>query len=458
LLGGLLKEHLDVQIVDGLGQKISRRQAWSEMLLHSRDWHRKHRRLYTNQSMINDLYIYAANRGLAVLDPRLALNQKEAKRYLYESIGLEPWLGSDDESWQPLKPLGDNYYQLTNKGLTKELGYVGNYGEVLDWVTQIYDVTRPTPGAPGDKKIKAQLQRLEEARAVFRYPALDADGCRAMRLETVVGWRDTHYPGDVCYGERISWDGSALYAAAATLTPRSIGYAQQMFADNQFFASVAERMEEKSLRVTTGLLGVPDQYELLKGQAPSSLRLPMSSDQPDFVFSDEEDGVVAIKHGDEIFYASLYWRARNAVNFLARVHYITPHTDRIAVVYEDVAYTPSGLTYVRKDWTNFGFATGGPKYPIEIHSAHAGEELPIAKIPDGVPYTAGEESAYAGKGDFYVLRYGPYTIAMNLTTDRTFEVPVPAEAKSLVPGTSNLPPGAIAKVGPRSTAVWRASN
>jgi len=59
-------------------------------------------------------------------------------------------------------------------------------------------------------------------------------------------------------------------------------------------------------------LEVPDEYELLKAQPPRARLLPMTPGQPDFVFSDEEDGVVAVKNGDEILYASLYWRARIA--------------------------------------------------------------------------------------------------------------------------------------------------
>ena len=38
--------------------------------------------------------------------------------------------GPDSRRWN----VGTNYWQLTAKGLTKELGYVGYYGEVLDWV------------------------------------------------------------------------------------------------------------------------------------------------------------------------------------------------------------------------------------------------------------------------------------------------------------------------------------
>lgn len=88
-------------------------------------------------------------------------------------------------------PLGADYYELTAKGLTKELGYVGTYGEVIDWVTSIYEVTRPALGLPGDPKIKAQVEKIARARAPFRFPALDADSFRAMRLETIVGGRGT---------------------------------------------------------------------------------------------------------------------------------------------------------------------------------------------------------------------------------------------------------------------------
>ena len=181
----------------------------------------------------------------------------------------------------------------------------------------------------------------------------------------------------------------------------------------------------------------------------------MAPGQPDFVFSDEEDGVVAIKNGDEILYASLYWRARNAVNFLARVHDMTPRFDRIADVFEDAQFEPGGLFYTRPDWINMGFGNGGLKYPGDLHSAEAGEKFPIAKIPDGVRFRPGDESVYAGKADFYILRYGNYLIGMNMTTDKTFELKTPAggiEAKELVSGkTMRL--DASLKVAPRSTVV-----
>src|SRR5438067_845952 len=157
-----------------------------------------------------------------------------------------------------------------------------------------------------------------QARGPFRYPMLDEETHPAMRLETAVGWRDTHLPGQVIYAQRGGGEHSVLQITAATLDPYLIGYVQQMFDDNQFYSSVAAQLKDSRFRATVGLLELPHEYELLKAQPASPHRLPMSWDQPDFVFSDEEDGVVAIKNGREILYASLYWRAGYAINYLAR--------------------------------------------------------------------------------------------------------------------------------------------
>jgi hypothetical protein len=455
LLREPLQPFVDEKIDDGAGKTIARREAWTEMLVASREHHRHNRRQYTNQSMITDMNLYRANRGVAALTPSRALPEEQARRYLYEAVGLVPWLGSDTDSG-PKKPLGDDYFQLTAKGLTKELGFVGYYGEVLDWVTQIYNATCE-PGKPGtgDPKIKEQLARMEQARGIFRYPLPDADGNRAMRAETIVGWRDTHFPGDVTYGERAGKQGSAIFSASATLDPHSIGFAQQMFADNQFFNTVDELLKTGGIMYSKTLLGVPEQYEILKTQPPSRYRLPMTPGQPDFAWADEEDGVLAVKHGDEILYASLYWRARHAINNLARVHYITPRFDRIAVVREETQFEPGGMEYKRPDWVNMGFANGGLRYPGNMHSAHVGEKLPIAKIPAGIAFKPGQENVDAGRGSFYQLRYGPFFIGMNMTKDKTFELKAPpgvSAAPELISGKS-VPLSAPLKVGPRSTAI-----
>ena len=81
----------------------------------ARDWHRQHRRLYTNQTMITDMNIYLSNRGLAVVDPANALPEAAARRYLYEAVGLEPWRDSDPGGTACQWSVGTNYWQLTAK-------------------------------------------------------------------------------------------------------------------------------------------------------------------------------------------------------------------------------------------------------------------------------------------------------------------------------------------------------
>ncbi len=91
-----LQPLLDQQIDNSNGGQISRRAAFTNMLLDCRDWHRLNRRSYTNQTILNDTNgIYLANRGIEVLTPAKALTEPNVRRYLYESIGLEPWRDSD---------------------------------------------------------------------------------------------------------------------------------------------------------------------------------------------------------------------------------------------------------------------------------------------------------------------------------------------------------------------------
>ncbi|WP_460501530.1 hypothetical protein, partial [Hymenobacter agri] len=204
-----------------------------------------------------------------------------------------------------------------------------------------------------------------------------------------------------------------------------------------------------------GLLPVPGQYAALQALPDADARMPMAAGAPDFVFADEEDGVVAVKHGAEYFYASVYWRARNAVNFLGRVHLVTPTFDRIATVAEEAEFESSGEFFTRPDYTNFGFANGGIKYPETVQSAHAGERLPIAKIPADVAYKPGQESGYAGRARFYRLHYGKYLVGLNASTDTSYELKLPAGFGRAVNAATGQPVGAATAVtvAPRSTVV-----
>lgn len=411
------------------GASTSRLTAWLDMFVASRDWLCEHRRQYTNQSMIIDMNIRRLDRAIQAIAPEQVLKQNQSLHYIYQSIGLEPWTGKETPTG-PSMPMGDQFYQLTSKGLTRELGYVGSYGEVIDWVGLIYDATKTSPTTEdGDPKVKAQLAKICNARSLFRYPTLNTDGVSVMRLESMVGWRDDRFPGVITYAQKATWDAGMLDATTRLKDSRLIGFSQRAISEGHFAESLSNQLNERSLRVTAGLLNTPNEYDWVVKQPPSKANLPMSQESPDFAWADEEDGVVAIKKGNEYLYVSLYWRARFGINHWARFHHITPNTHRIATVKTDVEFEPSGLTWMRpQDWSNFGFANGGVRYPGNPKSAFGGEELPIAKIPQGIGFKPGQENLYAGKAEFYQAQFGPWFIVMNCSPSKSFPVQRPANA------------------------------
>ncbi|WP_371582041.1 Tat pathway signal protein [Streptomyces sp. NBC_01314] len=445
---------------------VVRRDAWAKMLLDSREYWRQHIPQYTNQAIICAIGLYLADRGLSLLGSGEAWGEERARDHIYQAVGLVPWLGPEDEDGTPTRPLGGSYHQVTRKGISKELGYAGSYGELQEWLSLVYDAVTGIGGVE-DGTLRDHLVKMAKARMVFRHPSLDRDGCRAMRLETMVGWRDTEYPGKVAYDEDTKWDGHALKMAALIKDPDLTAYARQSIDDGQAFQSLADsHAMTVSARTNLNLVTAADDYAYISAATGSGARLPMTPGAPDFVFSDEENGLLAVKHGDEILYASLYWRARWGVNRLARVHHIgAAGVERSATVWQDVKYVADGRAFTEPDWVNWEFAVGDLDIPDggfdppgdTLRQAFAGQVLPLAKAPDDMPERAvGVETPYAGRASFYRCEYGPYLIAMNTTDDRHYTLSTSGFGASmnLVTG-AKVGGNAKLRVKPGTTVVLR---
>lgn len=456
-----LKPWLDEMVP---GTRVARRKAWAELMLASRNHNcmGERRRAYTNQCMIKDQNTYYCNLAIRLIYPSKAWPEKKARLMLYEAMGLEPFSGSWDEYGKPDWSQGKNKMLLTEMGLTKELGYVGAYGEIIsDSGLAIYEATKPSPGKEGDPRIKAQLIKMLRARAPFRYPLMDKDGYRSMNQEALIGWRDWKYPGNVIYDQTNGRDGGAFEVAVSTGDKVLLGYGQQMLEDNQFFAALKKRMEHRSTNSRTYLLSVPERYEFVASLPKQPYRLPMTEGQPDFVFADPGNGVLAFKDRGNIFYASLYWRARHSVNNLARVHYMTPYMERDSIVRIETVFEDSGKEYTIPEHTNMEFGRGREEnwYTRQgIYQAMAGIKEPIAKVRGDDSYEVGREHPQAGKGQLYTMNYGPYFIAMNCTEKQSFFFDLPEEflgEKDLVSGqVCNV---ANVKISPMQTIVLHQS-
>ena len=182
----------------------------------------------------------------------------------------------------------------------------------------------------------------------------------------------------------------------------------------------------------------------------------MAEGQPDYVFADPEDGVLAVKNGDEILYVSLYWRARYAINNLAKIHHMTPLIEREATVWQQTQFNDSGDVHRVKDQVNAPFSS---KFERDYKDgglgstlADAGTEQPVAKVSSKFKdYKLGKENIEAGKGKFYLLEYGNYLIAMNCTKDQSFDIEIPEAFL----GAKNLVTGATAKGTKDTVEPWQ---
>jgi hypothetical protein len=451
-----MNDALDVKIGD-----TTRRSAWANVLLDSINFWRTHRRDYTNQSMIVDRNIYTANRALQLIDPGRALHEAKALRYVYEAVGLEPWLGSDvpdnggDTSVRDAssagvnKPFGEHYFLVTRKGLTRELGYVGSYGETILHFT--HDIALLT----GDEKIRQQLAKLEAARMYFRYPGVDADGYQCMKLASEIDNRTAHYPlaGSAYTAPNIREEWWMDLPALLSDDTVAVGAIQQGLADNQYFNYIQGRLADPD---TLGMMRNVDEYEKVKSLPVSAYRMPMTDGQPDFAWADEQDAVLAIKHGDQRLFINFYYRAERGVNGVARLQELTPTIDRIATVRTEFKVPASGHQYTRPDWIDAIRSRGMPPPGEQIHQAWAGDILPIAPRPADTKLPAyGDWGPFLGKAAFYSLRYGDYLIGLNTNEQETYVLPAPAGFKSasdLISGKEIELSGDV-KVPPLSTVV-----
>jgi hypothetical protein len=461
------------ELVGGQAAQPTRHTAYVDMLHSSNEYWRQHFPHYSNQAQIGAIGLYQCNRGLRLLGSELAVSEDKARDYLYQSIGIKPYLGPENLDGTPMLPMGRGYYQVTRQGLTRELGYVGGYGEVTDWLVMMYESVTRGVGGQEAPELREQMIKIIKARGPFRYVDVDDAGARVARAETVVGWRNEHFPGEITYTGRTAWDCTPLMAPPVFKDDDLTGWAQEQIADNQFYPTLA-RLLSTSLPTRVGLSAmrlVQRDWPDFQALPPSASRLPMNWDAPDLVFTDEEDGVIAVKHGQQILYASLYWRSRQGVNDYARVHHLTPTDQRSGTVRLETRFTRTG-TFTIPDWTCWDYAINDPAAVGVIpgggftppgpplHQAAAGERQYLAPIPSDIPdptlgvHVPGVETMLVGRSEFYRLAYGPFLIGMNTTTNRRFTLETTGHGKA-----TNLKTGRTVTLGddiqvpPQSTVI-----
>jgi hypothetical protein len=440
------------------------RQAWGDILTASRDFGRTTRdaRFITNQCLLADESIYRANKGLLALSDARAFPEQLAQRYLKESIGLSPWLGSDDTTNNSSSLIaGSNYYQVTQKKLSREYGYVGySYGEMQRHCAYFYRYT-------GNPIFKDQAIKMLKARIYFRRPAVQVSGTsyyKSMEDEGLLAWRgvrecDGDFADGLAYGDEIGNTGP-LTVAASTLDPDCIAYAKQCFSDNQFFAGL-----NNTLAITPEGLDVFSDYTAINNATDNGKRLPMTDGQPDFAWADEEDGIAVIKKDSAKLWIEPYWQvqSQNAVYGAGRFHYSTPSYDQYGDLETNPAFTYSGQYITRPNYVD---GMGNTEYapPDNPGQLYAGEKLPVSANglvtpPAGIiTSSTSTYSPFMGKADGYAFRFGKFLVGMNSSFFKPFTLNVPigfTGATDLISGQTDT---ANVTLSPLSTAVLYLNN
>ncbi len=432
---------------------VTRQTAWSAALRASIDFGRANRKTITNQQMDAAWRTYMANRALLLVDPARALYEAEARRYLYEAAGIDPWSGDDLPGGGPTPvrgtaPFGPNWFTVTSRGTSKEDCLVGSdYGErggqVFSWALQT-----------GDARLTAQALKLLRARAPLRNPGLDASGHVTSFGAEHVGCRNfQEVDSHVVYLGR-GWVEDVLVASrgVSVVGADLVGYVQQQFNEGQLQTTLSTSASDWS-----GWAGwwdvahLPEYYAAFRAQPPAGVVLPMTAGQPDFAWFDAENMAVAAKQGEERFWAVLNWRGADSINRLARVYLQSPTTAWLGEVSEDdVQFTPAGQSVVKT-----GAVEGFPAFvpPDKPVNANIGVSYPAALRPDltRVPPTNRD----AGRGTAYTLRFGHWLVAINAHPTNGYLVPLPSDFAQAVDLVSLRTLAAPVTLSPKNAAVFR---
>jgi len=441
---------------------VTRKEGWSKALRASVDFGRFNRRGLSNQELDCAMQIYLANRGLLAIDPANALQEKEALRYMYEASGLLPFLGNDQPGGgaAPVRGIdskenrlwyGANWFDITTKGLSKEPGLVASdYGELGGTVYNIGHLAN-------DRKLMERGIQMMQARMHFRFPGIDGNGFGVMMAAAPIGHRNNYLPAHYAYVSR----GVEAGMLARENVPDLQACFQQQIADGQLYAMIAGSGEittpegRRSLSRQAGSVGapyLPDDLATALAKPKSNLRMPTAIGAPDFAWGDEEDMVVAAKHGEECFFANLFWRGPSHINKAANVFLVTPTAAaRAEVQLDDIRYVPTGR-YETGTGSVDKFGNRNPPDNKQHPNAESGNRYPIAVRPDLKDH-APERNQDGGRGTGYTLAYGHWLVGMNGNyTTGTYTMKLPpgfAGGVDLISGKTLKAPVII----PRGTTV-----
>ncbi|GAB2890329.1 Tat pathway signal protein [Streptomyces mayteni] len=505
------------------GGELTRFGAWERVLKAAFDFARSRLSYIHNQVMYTYEGAWKAHEGLRVIRSGYYEGRARSHRIALEALGAAPFLGEEvlvgpegreldlyhslfqhDRNAQYTQdylrvvmrglatskldgsglvvrrlPYGRHHTGLTAAGLTRENGYVGNYGEATNYLPSWF---HRTFGHAGDEELNDEILRLAlrsvHARGQTRYQSEDAAGRRLMRMQQVVDDRNSAYPGRVAYATDDQSPAQAMgfaslehhmarhperyrgreWAPYWEYAAEAVGFLQQQLADNQYF----NLFESRILPNHRYTLGFRETWEYVAagradfprfgGRTAAGVVLPhtdldrytdaeldrlgVTRDQlpARFAWVDVDNLLFCARDGETHLFASLIMRNKGGFQANGRLHAQYGGHDQLA------QFATSGvLRYqeytLRAPSVEEAILHDRYSPPGAPPLAQAGELTPVAFQP-GVGRTDRdnfrEDTPYAGYPELAFARYGRYLFAANTTraahrNQRDHTVPLPPE-------------------------------
>ncbi|MGN0854747.1 MAG: hypothetical protein ACI4R9_04425 [Kiritimatiellia bacterium] len=384
------------------GTKMPRRKLWGEMYLANVKQLTTHRRFFGNQGQIVDMSGHWANR-CAHMCGYTEIPLETTRTFVKQSMGMEP--------------CPNGYVALTPAALSKEDGYVGKYGESTIWAANFaMACTKNYETGELDKELLPWCRKAIESRLIFRYPGVDPRGRKLYRLESQIGWRNEHMPGEHDYLDRHFMVSPLFWSKSKII----FGAIVEQVADGWFEDSVMRAVHKKDrsgelMKLVTAWPSLEKALARAKKEKGLKFTMPMGGE--DFVWCDSENAVVALKNGDEVLYVNSYWRAKGLINGLAKIHYVTPRGDWVATIYQDEEFEQardkSGNPRVEMLHNYFAYGWKGKLYNgyrAEDPNWAEAPSWPPKSVDGGILRPVGERG---GRATHYHVSFGDYEVYIN---------------------------------------------
>lgn len=464
------------------------KEAWEICLKANFDFASSRQSYIYNQTYYTYEGAWKAMAGLGVIKSKYYIGNEKCDLILKEALGIAPWMGehilfdktgrelnlyhclfnhdrnarfTDDyinivckgDAVQALdengdfirrKPYGENYFPLSHKALSRENGYVGNYGETCNYLPEwVYRTFNHGDYELSELILKTALENIN-SRMYMRYFGADEEGNGIMLMEQAIDERNPTMNSKPAYGAIINDKRTLLFASLQRhMNEHSERYSSPLWDKYKLYAKKAVDalcQQHRDGHLIPALEFLYPNYNdfkidrTIKDIFASDLTylLPHTPEakEQNFVFFDIDNLLLSLRDKNTHIFAQLNHRNRGFSGY-GRAHIIQSGTHHLTQFKTDGIFTPKGK-FIRQQNVNMDFiadSQGSNSYvrgPVPLcefgttPQSLCGEEQSIT-YQKGIGRVLREnfevDTPYSGYPDIIWAKIGDYFICCNTTRE-----------------------------------------